>query len=89
MDEKTKKLIDFALCYLLSNSDDESVIEIFEQLTNSERLINWADFIQEAQMEIWGGQKDTDPCEDCKKLGEITCGNDIKYHTCYEKIGNE
>jgi len=46
MYEQEKRTIKFALCYLLSNSDDESVLEHFEIVTGSEQPIKHGDYIQ-------------------------------------------
>lgn len=44
--------IEFALCYLLSNCDDEIVREHFEMVTNSEEPEKWVEYISHAIMEI-------------------------------------
>lgn len=52
MDKKKIKLIDFAICYLLSNSDDESITDLFEQLTGTTNQQDWANLIIEIQNEL-------------------------------------
>lgn len=46
MTKTQKKTIDFALCYLLSNSDDESVLEHLEVSTKSCSPTDHAEYIQ-------------------------------------------
>lgn len=53
MKTKLKNLIDYALNYLLANSDNENVMEYFKKETGSIQPIDWGNFVQQAQMEIW------------------------------------
>ena len=47
MDTKTSRVVNFALCYLMSNSDDENVTELFEELTESEQPEVWSNFMDD------------------------------------------
>jgi len=46
MTKTQKETVDFALCYLLSNSDDESVLEHLEDSTKSGSSIHHTEYIQ-------------------------------------------
>ena len=47
MDTKTSRVVNFALCYLMANSDDENVTDLFEELTESEQPEVWLDFVDD------------------------------------------
>ena len=42
MNDDTKQLLDWALCYMLANCDDETVTEMFEKHTGSSNPEDWA-----------------------------------------------
>lgn len=58
---------------------DEYVLKEVIGMTSNE-IVSWEDSWPNSQPKPW-----PNPCENCNKLGEATCGNDIKNHSCWEE----
>lgn len=72
--EKQTRLIDFSICYVLSNSDDEAVSELLEHLTGHDQFNNddhWVDFVEGVQKAL--NAEDLTDADTCGGSGCIYC----------------